>query len=806
MFTPDTAREGDRPAGARLWDSSTSGEAVIATSQQRSALAYAALLLALIAAVLATAGLAKADTADAATAKYSIAVFLSQPADRCYDPGVVDAIRHFVQKRVADLNRMPEFSDRQLRADFYNDYSDPETAVANVRKALENPNTLAMIGLSGSNRGKAVFEKLGEDINRRNIPFITDLSATSLFEAFPNTFTMRPSQENERVPVIMQFLKDSKFQKPAFVGIANNAASEELSKLLSETSDGPALVSTQSIPIKDGKAEDIQVKAAIANLAQSDADIVFALLGSSVIDQFLTEAKAAGLRSEIFLLTENERSLRTEEARSYPSNLYQFAWQSLPEVYSGRMRREILAQPTLRWLFADAPNKSAKGWSDNTCKPPADGIAANVLDTLNLRALTRGTRFGDMVGLIGEIIKTSPPDIGLEGLRGRVLQSLRTTFAAGRGTYSGKFSNWSFNPQQRTVSQTPLILKKSRNLQNPRLASRQYVKLRNGNLSTVTTVYMDLDLTRLYRIDDNEKSFYAEFFLTLDEDSGVPVSGIEFANAFSDADSGGQKITIQPLNEGPDRGIYPGGIRLYKVTGKFMMRPDFSRYPFDTQLFSIELKPKNSDTAFIVQPPPAELRDRVFETDGWALRDQYVGYDEDYIPVTDARTDEKSIIPYYKAEYAYVMRREATDYYLRVVVPLGFILIVAYLSIFIPREHFEAVVTIQVTALLSAVALYLSIPKVGNDAATISDRIFLIDYLAVSAMIAISIARVNPWLRGRDGVDVVLKWVHIFGLPVLIAGMTYYLANLGWQDPQAFFGDQDTAQVVSAPNDKPAKQ
>ena len=47
-------------------------------------------------------------------------------------------------------------------------------------------------------------------------------------------------------------------------------------------------------------------------------------------------------------------------------------------------------------------------------------------------------------------------------------------------------------------------------------------------------------------------------------------------------------------------------------------------------------------------------------------------------------------------------------------VPLGFILFVAYLSIFIPRTHFEAIVTIQVTALLSAVALYLSLPKLDS--------------------------------------------------------------------------------------------
>ena len=99
---------------------------------------------------------ADAAPADAASAKYSIAVFISQPANRCYDTGVVKAIEHFVKRRIAALNARPELVERRLRVDIYNDYSDPVAAVANVRKALDNPATLAMIGLSGSNRAKAV--------------------------------------------------------------------------------------------------------------------------------------------------------------------------------------------------------------------------------------------------------------------------------------------------------------------------------------------------------------------------------------------------------------------------------------------------------------------------------------------------------------------------------------------------------------------------------------------------------------------------------------------------------------------------
>lgn len=119
--------------------------------------------------------------------------------------------------------------------------------------------------------------------------------------------------------------------------------------------------------------------------------------------------------------------------------------------------------------------------------------------------------------------------------------------------------------------------------------------------------------------------------------------------------------------------------------------------------------------------------------------------------------------------------RQTTDYFLRVVVPLGFILCVAYLSIFIPQSHFEAIVTIQVTALLSAVALYLSLPKLDADTATLSDRIFVFNYLMVSLMIMVSILRVNRVVGGRPTIKAILGAAHIILVPLMVAGMAYYV-------------------------------
>ena len=114
--------------------------------------------------------------------------------------------------------------------------------------------------------------------------------------------------------------------------------------------------------------------------------------------------------------------------------------------------------------------------------------------------------------------------------------------------------------------------------------------------------------------------------------------------------------------------------------------------------------------------------------------------------------------------------------------PLGFILIIAYLSIFISTHHFEAIVTIQVTALLSAVALYLAMPKLDANAETLSDRIFLFSYLMLSLIIAITIARVNKRVEPIDWLRRALGFLHIVVVPVMTAAVASTSMKRAWAE------------------------
>ncbi len=280
-------------------------------------------------------------------------------------------------------------------------------------------------------------------------------------------------------------------------------------------------------------------------------------------------------------------------------------------------------------------------------------------------------------------------------------------------------------------------------------------------------------MIRLYSIDNNERSFYADFLLSFRTSDRVGYDDIKFTNAFINPIANGPHLTVEEIYDGGESDAYPESMRIYRISGRFRFNPKFTDYPFDAQKFSIDIQPRSGDKPFIIQPPPYELRDKTLAAVNWEKINQnkfsqYVSYTHELVLIIDAFTHQPSVVPFYKTRYVWQMKREATDYYLRVVVPLAFILIVAYMSIFIPQSHLEAIITLQVTALLAAVALYLSLPQVDSDVATVSDRIFVLDYMMVSLMILISILRINVRDPKWHIVNAALVTTHVAAIPIMV--------------------------------------
>lgn len=704
----------------------------------------------------------------------NIALFISSRNDVCFDPGTVPAIRQLARLEQDRINRQGGIAGRQLNLQFFDDRRDPNAAITNMRSALSDPHMLGMVGLANSTRAKATFDALGAQIRESGIPFLSDISVNSLFAGHDNVFTMRASQDDERMPVLAKFIKEMNVARPAFVGIKDAVFSSSVGDGLKSALGDQQLTVDHRLSANGDALDANETGALLAELKEKQPDLLFLSIGNNRTGRLMRELMAAEITPALFI-TGRIEAIPAEIAGAYPANMYQLAWDGLPDAYSGRLRKLIARGDPEQWIFEGSKLSEAPGWQTGECQPRPDDIPRNPVANANLRAIAAGAQYGDMIGLIAAAAGSADINADVKELRRHILSRLNTAYATGRGVFQGSFENWSFRAASRTAARTPFIIMRTPGMDAPQLAPLQFVRLKDDSLRPIEALYLDIDLVRAIRVDDNEQTFFAEFYMSMRDSRAASSEAIEFANAFLDPKTNDRQITIRTLHAGGKSGTYPEHMKIYQVSGRFTYEPDLANYPFDVQRFAIDIRPKLSDAPFVVQPPPQSLRDTAVVTDGWDPKDQYVTYDEDFVRMLDARSHEQAVVPFYKASFVWTMKRQTTDYYLRVVVPLAFILIIAYMSIFIPQSHFEAVVTIQVTALLSAVALYLALPKVDSDTATLSDRIFLFNYMAFSLMISLSIVRVSRFVAARKWLQRSLGLVHVVLIPVLVGLMAAYV-------------------------------
>jgi hypothetical protein len=742
-----------------------------------------AILIAIFTVIVSASMPVSVDTVDGVEAAQrpplNVPIFISSRDDLCYDNGQVAAIRRLAVQEQRRINRHGGVAGRRLQLTFLDDQRDEKKTAANMGLALSDPQTLAMIGMSNATRAKAAFDASGKDIKKTGIPFVSDISVAALIADYPNVFTTRPSEDEERMPVIAEFVKQMKIARPAFVGLDGQLASSNFGDALTKVFGPGVMAADHRLHlVGDDLLDPGELASAIADLKSKNIDFVFLSVGGSRTADVLKKFKAEGLTPPAFV-TGRITSLGLDGDAAYPNDIFQLAWDGFPDVYNDRLRKLVSESPDPgAWIFQGAKNNAAPGWKSGKCKARDEDVPLSVVDDDNMRALSVGTQYADMVGLIAEAARGKDATTSLPDLRNLIVQRLQSVYVQGRGTFQGRFDNWSFQQASRAAARTPMILMLPRGLGHAQLAPLQFVHLRNNSMQRIDTLYADIDLIRAEHIDDNEKTFLADFYLSMNDRGGASIEQIEFSNAYLEPGSNDRQITVRQIHDGGKSEAFPDHMKIYRVSGKFLFEPQLLDYPFDTQRFSIDIQPKSNNAPFIVQPPPDNLRDRLVTVDGWLPKDQYVGYDEDFVRTVDAQTLQPSVVPFYKANFVWLMKRQTTDYFLRVVVPLGFILMIAYLSIFISTHHFEAIVTIQVTALLSAVALYLALPKLDANVETLSDRMFLFSYLMLSIIIAITIARVNKWIEPVGWLRKSLSFLHIAGVPLATAALAFYVYEL----------------------------
>ena len=700
------------------------------------------LLLALIASVLQlTSAPAQdrphpANTAD--TNAYTIAVHISSNKIAESGPEETEAIRAFVSQRAQRINAAGGIKGKPLNIHFYDDHSTAEKTGANVDATLADDNVIAMIGIWNSTRGSTVVDRIGKS----NIPFVSEMSVETLFAKYPNIYTLTRSVRAEQ-EVFTHFAR-SKFNSMAFVGAGDDLYTRAFHGFLNEDGHEPKITSTFWL---DGKVEDNlpAVDAAIEDIKTSGAEIIFLSIGSRRGAKFLKRAAAAGISKPVFVaLGSISGILWNPEGKEYAGDIYEIAEGGIANLNNERLE-QLMRQPD----------------------------SSHVTSRYSPYAVGYGARYADLIAMIAAAANAapdaSPTPMDLRQVIARELASL----SAGRRVWRGLAQDWSFSRERASAERSLLIWRPS-GKEKTVLAPEQFVRVA-GQMVTVPVLYVHLDMVRIYHVDSNDKSFEAEFFFTTRSQQEVPIEAIEFTNAYRGQATGTPLISIRQVHQDRADNLATGGTRIYKVSGRFMFEPDLRKYPFDEQIFSISFQPAKTSTAFFLQPPSEAVRNHSFDVDGWSVRNHYVGTNELIIRSVSGPLSQERVIPYYNFNYTWVMKRQVVDYVLRVIVPLSCILIVAYLAVFIPRAEFNAIIAIQVTALLSAIALYFALNQPNADDATLSDLIFVMAYAIISMMIALSIFAVNPTIGRKPWLVKTFYAIEVYIVPFFTFALLAYV-------------------------------
>lgn len=706
-----------------------------------------------------------------------IAVMVSSDKNRCYDPATVKAIKQLATAEAGRINAAGGAGGHALQVQVLDDFEVPETATDNLGKALADPRLVAIVGLASSSRAKAALAVHGKALRDAGVPMLSEISLSSLLADQPAMYSMASTVDTE-LQVVKRFAHDRGIAKAAFLGLAGDDYSMALGDGLGRGADAVMLAADHRLPLQGSLIEAAALTAAVSNVKQQGPDVLFLAVQSGPGAQVMKALAAAGVDVPVFVLYGRAKRILDLIAPLNPDKeVLELGRDGVPEAYNERLQQQIWRSGGAGWIFEDTPNKATPGWSDGSCTLTKSSGPPRILDERNRRAIGRGAQYADMIALIGDALAGAVPDADVASLRARVASRL-AELSTGRSTFQGLWQNWSFT-KGRASADDALILQRLPGQASLTLAPVQYHRV-GDSLEPTPVIQLALDPISLSRVDTNDATFEAELYLSLrSSDASLGIETVEFTNAAHSPASEEKLVRWRQIHDGSAGSSFPAGVKVYKVVGKFTFAPELGAYPFDSQRLSVSFQPVSTSRPFLVQPMPASAATGQPTIDGFDLRDSYVGIDEDFVPTLDPVQGGRQVVSFYKFNETWVVHRQAVDFYLRVLVPLGFILLVTWFSVFLSPERFESIMGIQVTALLSSIALYLALPRIDTTEPTLYEKVFMLTYAAVSSMIGLTVLH-DRWLGPshgwtRQGIGLLQR--AMFPLAVIAAAAWIVLIN-----------------------------
>ncbi|MCK4906924.1 MAG: hypothetical protein KAS64_05210, partial [Spirochaetes bacterium] len=214
----------------------------------------------------------------------------------------------------------------------------------------------------------------------------------------------------------------------------------------------------------------------------------------------------------------------------------------------------------------------------------------------------------------------------------------------------------------------------------------------------------------------------------------------------------------------------------YKIKAKFKQDFSFRKYPFDDHVLKIRIRHMDMPShklRFVIDVPDAVLKERYIGFENWDNISQinFVEYIKNIKSFRDPRARGKTVtIEYPVYNYHIQIKRIFLPYLVKFILPLIFILAVAFLAFFIHPKEFESNIAIGITALLSAIAFHITqgenLPNIGY--IVTADLFFIFTYALIFLSIVESVVSNTLYYKNKLELAVKIDRVSVFVFPLFL--------------------------------------
>ncbi|HKJ39563.1 MAG TPA: ABC transporter substrate-binding protein [Anaerolineales bacterium] len=308
------------------------------------------------------------------------------------------------------------------------------------------------------------------------------------------------------------------------------------------------------------------------------------------------------------------------------------------------------------------------------------------------------------------------PNKAVDGVRGQIYFDSNHNFSL--PPTIGIFQDGNFIP-------APVQLRPVQNKKLVTELSSDVIVDGGSYLYKTNVVYTGIHLNEVTDIDvDEAHVFTADFYIWFRYQGNLDVGSIDFLNAVEPVEIG------QPIELSTQNGI---NYRLYRIRAPFHTTFNLQNYPFDKQELAIQFRHHKLTNEKLIYVEDALGMDQI--TRGSALlerleSDKVFDLATDWIPSNprifiDVHGDRSSFgnpalignqqkIESSTFNMTFDIERNASRFMLKNLLPLFFIVALAYVSLFLPEYKFESAISVMTGSLLSVVFFHVNLSSSLN--------------------------------------------------------------------------------------------